>query len=158
MKYILLFIALGFFSSVTAQSNLLLKEKGKYFYNEKEYKCEELGDVYINYPESLITYISGRRNKRAANVVAITGVPFLIGGAIGLASDDIGGVIFGAFSFVSGGLLTIISLIPRGIGNAKLQKARKMFNYEMIERHGYREDTSLSIGVTPNGVGLVYQF
>ena len=158
MKYISFLIAVFISFSASGQANLLEKRGGNYYYKGQKYQCDELSEVYEEYQVALDLYFSGRNSKRAANIVAITGVPFVLGGVLGLASGDFGGQIFGAFSLVAGSLLELVALIPRGIGGRKLRKARKIFNYEMIDRHGYNEDVSISFSQTPNGLGLVMNF
>jgi len=124
----------------------------------KTYSSKQLGEVYIEYNKSMDLYLSGESNKRAANIIAIIGAPFVVGGIIGVTSGDYGGVVLGALSLVAGGIIEIVALIPRGVGSSKLQKARRIFNYEMIERHGYNAETALSISATENGLGFVFQF
>ena len=158
MKYLLLLVLVFFCFDSFSQNNLLEKSGRKYTYKDEVYKCKELGDVYKIHQESLDLYNSGRANKRAANVVAIVGVPFALGGFILTSSGSIEGLIFGILSIAASVVIELVALIPRGAGSAKLRKARKTFNFEMLERHGYQSETSLVFGVTTNGLGLVYQF
>ena len=156
-----LFILIGLLISISSfgQTKLLEKNGNRYIFEGKEYKFKELGQVYSTHEVSLDLYNNGRNKKRVARNMSYIGVGIIglgIGG--GLIVGDVSGAIVAALSIAGGVVLELIALAPRGIGNRKLRKARKEFNYEMIERHGYKEDTSLIFGVTKGGVGLVYQF
>ena len=158
MKILWVVVTLLFSYGAMGQAELLSKKGSKYYYKEKEYECKELSVVYADHNESMNFYTSGRSNIRAANMMTYVGLGFIVIG-VGMASGgrfDRG--IAGGFSIAAGLLLEIIGLIPRGIGKGKLSKAMKTFNFEMIERHGYNADQSLSFGMTGNGIGLVYQF
>ena len=154
-------IILGLFITMVSfgQDNHLEKKGKRYIFNGKEYKCKELGEVYSTYQPSLELYLSGRKMKRRARNMSYVGLGLIGGGiGVGLAVGDVEGAVVAGLSIAGGILIEIIALAPRGIGNAKLKKARKEFNYEMIRRHGYDSDVSLSFGLTTNGVGLVYSF
>ena len=82
----------------------------------------------------------------------------LIGTGYLLASNGDGDTALFAGGIVVLGLVAEnIALIPGIWGPRKLKKALNTFNYEMIERHGYQSDTSLSLGITKNGLGFVLQ-
>ena len=159
MKPLVIFIGLLISISSFGQTKHLEKKGNRYIFEGKEYKCKELGQVYSAYEVSLDLYDSGRSKKRVARNMSYIGIGIIgvgIGG--GLIVGDIAGAVVAGLSIAGGVVLELIALAPRGIGNGKLRKARKEFNYEMIRRHGYKEDTSLIFGVTGNGMGLVYQF
>ncbi len=151
--------------SLVGQADLLEKKGRKYTYKGVVYKCKELSTIYKDNQEAMDLYISGRSHKKAANLTAYIGLGFIgLGLGSGLAGSiaggDIGlvGLILGVLSAGVGIVLEIVAITPRIVGNRKLKKARKTFNFEMIERHGYKSDTSLLFGVTKNGIGLVMQF
>ena len=158
MKYLWILFALLISFSAVGQADLLTKKGFKYYYKDKKYKCKELGIVYKESQNALDLYNSGRGNVKAANILGYTGLGFIVLGTGGLFTDSFEGVILGGLSILTGLVVELIALVPRGIGNGKLKKARKTFNFEMIERKGYNSDTSLSLGITRNGFGFVYQF
>lgn len=154
-------IILGLLVTVASfgQTKQLEKKGKRYLFEGKEYKCKELGDVYSSYQTSLDLYNAGRRKKRVARNMSYIGLG-LIGGGIGagLAVGDVEGAVVAALAIAGGIVIEIVAFVPRGLGNGKLQKARREFNYEMIRRHGYNEVGSVSLGLTNNGLGLVYSF
>lgn len=157
----LLFILLTsiFTISCFGQTKQLENKGERYFFDGKEYKCKELGEVYKTYQVSLDLYNEGRKKKRVARNMAFVGLGLIAGGVgVGLAVGDIPGAVIAGLSIAGGIAIELIALAPRALGNSKLRKARKEFNYEMIRRHGYKSDTSLSISVTQNGVGFVMSF
>jgi hypothetical protein len=158
MRYLSFLIVMLISFSATGQANLLEKKGGEFMYRGESYTSSELDLVYENHLESMDLYLSGLRYKEVANIIAILGIPFLVGGGIGLVSGGFSPKALGALLIVSGGIIELIALVPKGVGNWKLRKARRTFNYDMIERQGYNTDTSLSFRVTGNGLGLVYQF
>ena len=158
MKILWVFIALLFSCAALGQAELMSKKGSKYYYKNKIYNYKELGTVYAGHDEALEIYMSGRGNIRGANVMAYTGLGMILLGVAMASGGRLDGGILGGFSIATGVLLEVIGLIPRGIGKSKLSKAMKTFNFDMIERHGYNTDPSLSFGMTRNGIGLVYQF
>jgi len=158
MKYLTLSLLLFFSLSTYCQADLLEKVKGKYFYKGNVYQQKELGSVYEILQESLDLYISGMKRRKSSNVFTYIGLPFTVGGILGLSSDGLDNIVFGGISFLIGGIIELVAIFPRLEGNHKLRKALRTFNYEMIERYGYQSDTSLSLGMTGNGLGFVYCF
>jgi hypothetical protein len=158
MKYLYILISVLISFSASGQADLLEKFSNRYIYKDRLYKCDELGEIYETHQESLDLYLSGRKNKNTARTVSILGLPFIAGGILGVASNNVGARILGALFIIGGVGIELISFIPRGIGNRKLRMARSKFNFEMIRRHGYKEDVSLTFSQTPNGVGFVLNF
>jgi len=158
MKYLICLIVLLISFSAAGQADLLEKRGSKYFYKDEVYKGSELVSIYIDHQESLDLYLAGRSNIRAANSTALIGVPFLVLGIVGLTSGSLLSAGLGYISVLGGVVLELTALIPRARGSQKLKKARKDFNYEMIRRHGYEEDTSLSLQINQGGMALVFTF
>lgn len=158
MKYIATLLLLLFAISGFSQAEFLEKRRNIYVYKGKAYKCDELGEVYKEYQESLDLYISGMKHRSAANTMTYVGLGLLGIGIGGVRTDDLGWKVIGGLSIFGGVLIEFIAIIPRGIASGKLAKARKDFNYEMIRRYGYKEDTSLNLQLNQNGLALVYSF
>jgi len=158
MKYLIILIAILISFSVLGQDYFLEKKGDIYFYKGQLYSFDELAILYEDHPASMDLYLSGKRSKIGAKIFAILGIPFLVGGGLGLASGGFNPKILGPLLILTGGAIELIALIPKGVANRRFRKARRLFNYEMIERHGYQSDTSLSLAATGNGVGFVLQF
>ena len=155
LQCIILFLSVSSFAQ-TPQLEL----KGKLYYFEgKTYTCKELNELYHTHGPSLNLYLDGRKRVRVARNMAYTGLGLMATGVVtGAAIGDVEGAVVGVLFVVGGLTLELISLAPRAIGNDRIRKARREFNYEMIRRHGYQEDPSLSFGMTGNGVGFVISF
>ena len=158
MKYISVLIAVLISLSVTGQSYLLEEKGDDYLYKGQLYSIDELDVLYEDHQKSMDLYLSGLRNKDDAYTIALLGIPFIVGGGLGLMSGGFSPKIIGPLLILSGGAIELIALIQKPIGNWKLRRARSHFNYNMIERHGYQSDISFAFGVTNNGMGLVLQF
>lgn len=159
MRFFWIVLALLFSSISSAQADLVSKEGTKYFYKNKEYKCEDLQPIYADSPEALEYYLSGRKSYSSARIMGYTGLTvILLSGALMLGNGNLEGFIIGGLGIAGGLIIEIIALVPLGRGSIKMKKAMNTFNYEMIEKHGYGKEVSLSIGYTGNGVGLVYSF
>ena len=158
MRYLCLSIAILLSCSVAGQVDLLGIRNGEYFYQDRLYKANELEEVYAVHLESLGMYLTGRNNIRAANFIAKLGIPIIFGGFGGMASGDYRATKIGRSAAFIGGIIELIGLIPRIVGNSRRNKAFNLFNNEMIDRQRNNTDTSLLFGVASNGVGLVFQF
>ena len=159
MRYLSFLLAVLISISVAGQANLLEKKGNLYFYKGQTYECSELDIVYKEHQESYDIYLSGLKSKNASYTVALLGIPFLVGGGLGLISAGFNPKIVGPLLLLSGGIIELIGLIiPKKIGNRKLRKAQSKFNHKMIEQHGYNSDASLLFGATENGLGFVFQF
>ena len=75
-----------------------------------------------------------------------------------VSDGELDSAIVGGLSLTLGALLELVGLVPRLLGAKKLRRARSTFNFEMIERHGYKIESDLSFGMTRNGAGFVYSF
>ena len=148
---------------------MLLEKKGrKYYFDGQKYKCKELTPVYERHLPALSTYLNGRKDKHKSKVMAWTGLAGLVGGfaitvggvasAFGSSNDSGFQIVFGLVTMGAGLGLEIASIVYSVRGRSKLKKARREFNIEMIERHGYESDLSLSLETTQNGIGLVMRF
>jgi len=159
MKFLSILIALFITSSAMGQADLLMKKKSIYYFKNKEYKCEELGVVYKDHPKSLELYYSGKSVANISGTIGYIGLGFLVAGfGVTFTSDGYGSAAVGGLSIIVGLLFEVVALVPLSIGKNKLKKARRLFNFDMMEKHGYESNPSLSFGATGNGLGLVYQF
>lgn len=159
MRYLWILFLLIFSSSAIGQADLVTKKGSKYYYKGDQYKCKELGIIYKDSEEAMDIYSSGRKNVKSANFTAYLGIALIVVGlGVAVNSDSFQGVIAGSLSIVIGLVVEVVALVPLGIGKGKIRKAMNIFNFDMIERHGYQEEPSVSLGVTKNGIGLVYHF
>ena len=152
----LLFILLPLLSF--GQADLLQKAQGKYYYKQKVYQEDELSVIYKAHQESLDLYISGLNKKKLAKTYTWIAAAFFVGGIAGTASDRIDNKVFGGLSYLCGITFGLMTISPRIKGKYRLNKAMSTFNHEMIRRHGYNEETSLSIQLNQNGIALLYAF
>lgn len=155
------FFTLTFFlstNSLIAQKEFLVKDGRNYFFEEKEYTLKELKQLYKPFPYILKLYHKGRSKRTTGRIIAIAGVPFLLGTAIYVnRGGGTRNLVFGSYTFAVGGLIEGIGLFLFIRGSQHLIKARSLFNYEMIEQNGY-EGASLNLGVSENRLALVYNF
>lgn len=157
---ILLFLSFTFCTlTLPGQDYLLDKYETTYFHHRKEYTWKELGDVYFESEKAFRIYSSGRNNLVSAKNFAKNGA-FILG--VGLSTLIIGPdsvkLIYGSVIAASGILVEFGALIYLVSGKNKLRKARTVFNFEMLERHGFDKGMSLVFGVSGNGAGLSLQF
>jgi len=165
LKYFAL--ALLFSVSAQGQADLLTKKGSKFYYQDKKYKCKELDPIYEQHCISFDLYNSGLRLKRCGRINGYVG--------LGLFALGLGGVVLGAENIVTRGslnylgvigglsigasfILEVVAIIQKIRGGHKLKKARRLFNIEMIERHGYKEEVSISFGQTTHGLGIAVDF
>ncbi len=145
--------------NICGQDYLLDKKGSSYFYNGKEYKCKQLGIVYIEHEEAFDVYRSGRRSHDAGKYLGIGGIATIGVGFMVLAyANNVYGRVYGGITILSGMLVEAVAVFYLIRGSIKLNKARKIFNFKMLERHGYNSELSLMIGGTRNGIGLIAQF
>jgi len=155
---LLVFIVILFFPLATfSQADLIEKYKNRYYYQGKTYKQNELSKIYVLYPESFDLYIRGGKEVTLANIIAVASLPIIFGGVVGLTSDAENKT-FAKICLAGGVLLELIAIYPRVKGNRKLKDALELFNFEMIERHGFKQSTSLSFGFNQYGLGLTFSF
>lgn len=57
-----------------------------------------------------------------------------------------------------GALKELAALVLFVSGKTNLYKARKEFNFRMLEIHGYDSEISTGLSETQNGFGLIAQF
>lgn len=159
MRISLFFVLTLFALNAYCQDYLLDKNGSSYFYNGKEYKWKELGSVYRQYDKAFNIYQSGKRSLNTAKYLAIGGaVSIGVGYFAAQASDNISGLAYGGLAIIAGVLVETVALVYLVRGKLKASKARKKFNFEMLERHGYNSEVSLVFGGTRHGVGLIVQF
>ena len=159
MKNFILFILTLLAINVCGQDYLIDKRGGSYYYQGKEYKCKQLGIVYIEYEEAFNIYHSGKRNFNTAKYLAIGGIVSIgVGFMVMLNSKNVYGLVYGGITVLTGMLVESVALFYLIKGDIKTSKARKKFNFEMLERHGYNSEVSLVFGGTKNGFGLIVQF
>lgn len=151
MLLILPFFAFG-------QVDLISKNGSDYIYRNDVYKSNELAELYMQSQNALDLYKSGRKYRTVGRTIGYAGLALIVTGLVGLATDQKDFMLFDGGAIGIGLLLELIAIAPIIKGSYNLNKALKTFNYEMIERHGYQSDTSLSINVTGNRVGLIMTF
>ncbi len=151
-----------------AKSQLIVKEDGKYRYDNSIYAYEELSYLLELYPESFKYYnraITQKRwARRTCNFALVSGGLAVL---IFYRADSIG---FNNRSFIplaltGAGMLLITSillpvfLIQRVFKNKYRKKSISIFNQNEIIEKGYNSDSSyFQFRMTDNGAGLVYHF
>jgi hypothetical protein len=158
MRGLFVLIILFFSCSVMGQQDLLIKKEQDYYYQNTRYKCKELGPIYRQNKESYELYISGRKFKKIGQISAYTGAGLIMAGVavapgVSLQNKNTGLLIVGVGLFFE-----MLAITPLLIGRRNLIKARQTFNFKMLERHGFKSDTSLSLAPTHNGFGLLLSF
>ena len=155
MKILRFLLLLLFSYSVMGQTDIMTIDGSKYYYKGEVYKCKELGPIYEQSEKALNLYNSGRKYYKVANFTF--GLGF---GIFGLAIVFASGQHWEetAISLGAAGLLGLLALIPRIVGDQKVGLAREAFNFNMLERHGYKSEYSLNIGTTINGMGITLIF
>jgi len=155
MKFVIITFLLLFSTTVFSQADILTIDGAKYYYNGKEYKCKDLGPIYQESEKANEIYKNANLSYNISNIMAVTGMVSL-GVGIGFAASD---KWLEATSFFAGTVvLGLASLIPRTVGDQQMGNAKDAFNFDMIERHGYNSDTTLSFESNENGISLVLNF
>ncbi|MEM9547723.1 MAG: hypothetical protein AAGA77_17205 [Bacteroidota bacterium] len=166
MKFLVsVLLCLIVFQSFGQNKVLVKKNKYLYSFDGKLYAFEELGSVYELHEPALKRYKSGRNHKKISKILGWSGLGLFVGGIV-VGVSGIESAFSNSTSTIEAGLAMMVLAIPveltaivfRIIAGSKLRKARKIFNLEMLERHGYRSEAYLSFGTTPNGLGLVLTF
>jgi len=158
-KVLLSLLALMVSFSLLGQADILTKKGKKYYYKGEDYKCKELGPIYEQVPEAIQKYESGLSHKKTARILTFAGLGLIGAGiAIPFFSHSFGPLVIGGLSIMGGITVQIVAIFPRIRGGNQIRKAKDIFNFEMIKRHGYDNRSSLSLNSTSNGIGLVLTF
>ena len=158
MKFLLLLLCLTFSISSFAQADLIEKKNKFYIYQGNIYKCEQMGTIYQTYPEALELYTVGAQRKSTSKVVGTIALGVFVVSAFSISRRTLPGVVLGVLGVGASAIIGIIASFSSGSGSKKLKEAQDLFNFKQIEKHGYNTDTSLSLALTTNGLGLVYSF
>jgi len=140
------------------QSDLIEKVGSNYMYRGEVYKCKEMGPIYQKSERSLKLYNAGRTYKTISSIIGYTGLGLILTGTLGVSGLKSDFVLFRTSTLATGLFLELIAIAPSLIGSKKLKKAFQTYNFEVLEREGYKPDTSLAFGVTKNRLGFVLQF
>ena len=159
MKYLLITVWVLFTFTAYGQDFLLNKSGSSYFYKGQEYKCKDLSIVYSGYDLPLNLYNDGRNKLKSSISYAIGGaLVFGVGyGTLALWSDKYGRLI-GRTALASGVLTELAAFVLLVTGKTNIRKARREFNFRMLEIHGYNSGVSIGFSETKNGIGMVVQF
>lgn len=158
MKYCICIILFLFVYSAHGQVDLIAKDNGKYIYDLKIYKCKELGPILEKSEKASMMYQSGINHYKAAKYMFFTG---LVTGGLGIYLISASNAFIdetGALLTVGGAVVSVLALLPRIFGDNKIEISVELFNIDMIEKHGYQSNVSLSFEETNNGVGFVLRF
>jgi len=159
MKFLLFLFLILFTLNGYAQDYLLDKYETTYFHHRKEYTWNELDDVYMESEKALNIYNNAKSDLNRAENYAVVGALTL---GIGITTFWLGTnghkLIYGDLILVTGSLIEVGALIYLLRGKGKLIKARRVFNFEMMERYGYESGVFIGLGGTGNGVGVVLKF
>ncbi|MDF1694505.1 MAG: hypothetical protein P1U56_01650 [Saprospiraceae bacterium] len=169
MKFILSLLLVLFFFNGFGQADFLAKNGSNYFYKGKGYKYKELTPIYKQHEPAYKMYMEGVGLRKKASRNGLNGLYLIGGGALAvyalsslpiLSLDDSPNpyTSIGVIAVLGGYVLEIIALIQRFKGDSKLRKAVDIFNLGVIEKHGYKQETSLHLNQTSNGIGLVFSF
>ena len=158
MRMLIIIFMLLFAFSVKGQPDFLTKKGNGYFYKNNKYNWKELGAVYKESEAASDLYKSGRTYKIMGQTTAYIGAGVIMAGisvapGVSLQNKSTGFIIVGAGLF-----LELVAITPLIIGKQKLRQAMETFNFDMIKRHGYETEKSLSLSGTNNGFGLELQF
>jgi len=139
----------------------ILTIEGKYVYDQSYYKFNELSSVFETKPEAFKIYKRAVDTKVAANVTGGFTIALILIGAITIdeaEEEDI-------YSQIIGSLLIFGAIIPGIIGislkvasKKKERKAINIFNGSSAALALQPSSQLFKIGVTPHGIGLVYEF
>jgi len=166
MKHLLVCIPILFSINALSQVDLLSKEGSKYYYIGNKYNYKELDFIYELHQPALELYLSGRQLRIHAKKSGLIGLGLWIGGVTLIVTGAESPrsswypnefASFATFSLMGSFILEIIALVQRIKGGKKLKRAKNIFNYHMIEKHGYQSDNSFSFGITKNGLGFIYE-
>ena len=153
LTFITFFILIS--ATVFSQADLLKSNGSKYYYKGKMYKIKELGPIFNQSEKALKFYKRGKLYNKVSTYTAAIGM-VTIGIGIGFAANNDWPKATATFAATV--ILGLVSLIPRVMGDKEMEKAKDAFNIDMIQRHGYNFEPTLTLVDTKNGVGLVYQF
>ncbi|MDF1694504.1 MAG: hypothetical protein P1U56_01645 [Saprospiraceae bacterium] len=169
MKFILSLLLVFFFFSGFGQGEFLVKNGSNYFYKGKGYKYKDLTPIYRQHEPAYKIYMEGVDLRKKASRNGLNGLYLIGGGALtvlvgsSVADSNLdispnGYAAFGTIAVLGGYIIEIIALTQRFKGDSKLRNAVDVFNFGVIEKHGYKQETSLLLGQTSNGIGLVLSF
>ena len=169
MKKLILVSLICAFSTVVVLSQTtdqLVKEKRQYSLNNKKLNNKELKAILKSDQESAIVYKKAQTATTIGSVFAGVGTVVILIAALnppaekegplpGLVSDEemnkhLVPVFIGA-GIVLAGIPFLIS------GNMQLKKSITIYNSKHTVT-GFRNELKLDIGISQNGVGLVYRF
>jgi len=152
--------------------NVLIKSKGKFYYQNKIYKKKELGKLFVLDKASFNYYQKHKKAKKIFNISGISTLVLAAGGSI-LFSIDGGGNHsegdkcyelcphqgLGIYMMIGSWFTTAPSIISLAISRKNYKKSIKSFhNYtESIPELGNNRP-ELNFNYTGNGVGLVLNF
>jgi len=159
--------------AVIAQENAPITIKRKFaFQNDKKLSAKELKTILMNTPESAVECKKANSQATLAMVPMIAGTGLcLYGAAVSLkqSADENKAISNGNLYYKSdqskfvlpvlAGACLVIAGIPLILSSQKhTLKSIELYNEKLKGKTGYRNDQKLDIGITQNGVGVVFHF
>lgn len=165
MKFYFLLLAFFSISMATsyAQSDIISRDGRKYVVASKEYNYKEIQSFMMSQPEALQIYLDGLHSRNRARIYGITAGVFAIGSTVlwvmAFSANDLASGIFLGL----GGLITasgaasfgIASLVRYSRGNSKINSAVDIYNFIQTQP---KDEAYLDLGISQNGIGLIYSF
>lgn len=155
-----------FFLLITSLSSQMINKVGSnlYEYDGKIYRKHNLGFAYDKDSEQMETFLLAKeRRKEGLRTLRYSG-GVLLGGILmskfGFDRDDDSVFWMGVIaSYIGAPILFVVSISKSRSATKNFKKAIDLYNFDYIERNGYDKDQSyLHIGMTNNGLGLIYSF
>jgi len=132
----------------------------KNIYDGIGHRFQVMDIAYQNKQKSLDLYLKGRRRTKLSKYIAAGGsVSLGIGCVRNLNNILSGNDVNSGKYFIMVGLLTeVVALCVYLVGESNINKARELHYQEIESELGYLSRSTLLIGSTRNGVGLILKF
>jgi hypothetical protein len=159
MKHMILLLLLGFSTGLSAQQIISInKDTGRapYTYAGERLNMRRIGEVLESNPEAYGIYKKAKGTSFIANTLTGTG-SLLFGNEIWNTLNKNNGQEFDAVLFVAGIAITGTGIAIAGGANKRLAQGIERYNLDYPPAPAGPE-TSLNLGVTTNGIGLVFSF